>query len=194
MKQLIIITSILLTFYACKGQEKKKELKLADFKFKSIFGSTSSEPKTTYCLLGTGFFRAPGSNNSDSLTANWINLHPSAIVVPVSSFGPTEIDDPETKMVYCWVIDQNDTLNNYLIRKGCFPGGTMMRPETWSEMEKWEKELYEDTDEKPDVKVYMDKKAYDTFIEQIKSAELFAQENKLGIWLYKRMNDKKGSP
>ncbi len=105
------------------------------------------------------------------------------MVVSVSSFGPTEIKDPESKMVYCWVIEGQDTLNNYLIRNGCFPGGTMVRPKTWNEMEKWEKELYEDTDEKPNVKVFVDKKTYDGFIEQIKIAEQFARENKLGIWL-----------
>ena len=183
MKQLLIIILILLTFSPCKSQEKQKEeLKLSDFKFESIFGSTTSEPKTIYCLLGTGFFRAPSSDNSDSLIENWINLHPNAIVVPVSSFGPTDIEDPESKMVYCWIIDQKDTLNNYLIRQGCFPGGTMMRPKTWNEMEKWEKELYEDSDEKMDIQVLVDKEVYDIFIEQIKTAELFAKKEKLGIW------------
>ncbi|MBI3232850.1 MAG: hypothetical protein HYZ42_02220, partial [Bacteroidetes bacterium] len=99
------------------------------------------------------------------------------------SYGPTEIKDKDSKMVYCWVIDNKDTLNNYLIKNGCFPGGTMMRPKTWDEMEKLERELYEGTGEKPDVKVYVDKKTYDVFIEQIKTAELYAKENNLGIWL-----------
>ncbi len=86
-------------------------------------------------------------------------------------------------IIYCWVVDNKDTLNNYLIKNGCYPGGTMMRPKTWDEMEKWEKDLYFDTDEKPDVRVFVDKKAYDSFIEQIKIAEQFARDNKLGIWL-----------
>jgi len=172
----------LLTINSCIGQETKKPFKLSDFKFESIFGMNSKEPKNTYCILGSGFFRTPRSNNSDSLIIDWIKKHPDAMVISVSSFGPTEIKYPESKMIYCWVIDGKDTLNNYLIRNGCFPGGTMIRPKTLDEMEKWEKELYEDTDEKPDVKVYIDKKTYDNFIEQIKSAELFAQENKLGIW------------
>lgn len=185
MKQIttILIVSFLGTLNSCSGQEKKEPLKIADFEFKSIFGMTSKEPKNTYCLLGTGFFRAPSAANSDSLIIEWIKVHPNATVVPVSSLGQVEIKDPETTMTYCWVIDNKDTLNNYLIKNGCFPGGTMMRPKTWDEMEKWEKELYEDTDEKPDVKVFIDKKTYDNFIEQIKSAELIARENKLGIWL-----------
>lgn len=185
MKQQTTILTLffLLTINSCIGQETRISLKISDFKFESIFGMNSKEPKITYCLLGSGFFRTPRSNNSDSLINDWIKGHPDAMVVSVSSFGLTEIKDPESKMVYCWVIDRQDTLNNYLIRNGCFPGGTMERQKTWDEMEKWEKELYEDTDEKPNVKVYLSKKTYDNFIEQIKSAEIFAKENKLGIWL-----------
>ena len=127
-------------------------------------------------------FRAPASASSDSLINEWIKGHPDAVVVPVSSLEHVRIKDPEPTLTYCWIIDNKDTLNNYLIKNGCFPGGTMMRPKTWEEMEKWEKELYEDTNEKPKVKVLIDKKTYDNFIEQIKSAEIFAKENKLGIW------------
>lgn len=185
MKKIMTFLSLFafLTINSCIGQETKNALKISDFKFESIFGMNSQEPKNTYCLLGSGFFRTPRSNNSDSLISDWLKRHPNAMVVSVSSFGPTEIKDPESKMVYCWVIDGQDTLNNYLIRNGCFPGGTMVRPKTWDEMEKWEKELYEDTDEKPNVTVFVDKKTYDDFIEQIKIAEQFARENKLGIWL-----------
>ena len=183
MKQIIIFLIFFsLLIFSCTGQESKEPLKISDFTFESIFGMTSKEPKSNYCLLGTGFFRTPRSDNSDSLITEWINKHPNAIVVPISSFGPIA-DDPKSKMIYCWVIDNNDTLNNYLIKNGCFPGGTMIRPETWKEMKKWEKELYESVDEKPDTKVYVSNKTYNTFIEQIKTAELYARENKLGIWI-----------
>ncbi|WP_134204500.1 hypothetical protein [Algoriphagus zhangzhouensis] len=190
MRQLITIFSIVLTFTSCNGQEQQvEELKLSDFKFESIFGTTTSEPKSTYCLLGTGFFRTPRSDDSDSLITSWINEHPKAVVIPVSAFGPVEIKAPESKMKYCWIIDQQDTLNNYLIRKGCFPGGTMIKPKTWDEMEKWEKELYEDSDEKMNVQVFVDKADYDRFIEQIKTAELFAKEKELGIWKEKEIEE-----
>jgi hypothetical protein len=182
MKQVttLLILVFLLTLNSCNGQDTKEFFKISDFKFQSIFGTTSKEPKSIYCLLGTGFFRTPRSDNSDSLITEWIKTHPNAKIVSVSSF---ETIDPNSKMIYCWAIDSKDTLNNYLIKNGCFPGGTMMRPKTWNEMGKREKELYEDTDEKPDVKVHVDKITYDTFIEQIKVAELYARENKLGIWL-----------
>jgi len=178
---LIICAFLSLNF--CKGQQTKESLNISDFRFESIFGMLTKETKSTYSLLGKGFLRTPRSHNSDSLIVEWIKIHPKAIVLPVSSFGPVETRVPESKMVYCWVIDGQDTLNNYLIRNGCFPGGTMVRPKTWDEMEKWEKELYEVAEEKPNVKVYVDKKSYDNFIEQIKSAEIYAKENALGIWL-----------
>ncbi len=174
---------IFLTINCCFGKETKDNLKLSNFKFESIFGMNNKEPNNAYCLLGSGYFRTPRSNNSDSLINDWLLRHPNSNIVLVSSSGPVEVDEPDSKMVYCWVIDGKDTLNNYLIRNGCFPGGTMVRPKTWSEMEKWEKELYDDTDEKPNINVFVDKKVYDDFIEQIISAELFARHNKLGIWL-----------
>jgi len=168
---------------SCKEQAKKKPLNISEVTFDSIFGNTSSEPTNTYCLLGTGFFRTPRSGNSDSMISTWIKAHPNALIISVSSFGPTMANDKNSKMTYCWIIDKNDTLNNYLVKNGCFPGGTMLRPKTWSEMKKWEKEMCDRTDEKPDVKIYVSKEAYDLFLEQIKAAETYAKENKIGIWL-----------
>ena len=166
MKIITLILSIsLLSLNSCNGQRNtKEELKVKDFKFESIFGSIDSEPDNMYCLLGTGFFRTPSSDDSDSLINAWIKNHPQAIVIPVSSFGPVETENPDSKMTDCWIIDQKDTLNNYLIRNGCFPGRTMMRAK--------------------ESKNIVRKKEYEAFIEQIKSAELYAREKKLGIWAY----------
>jgi len=159
----LILSIILLTLNTCNGQRiANQELKLTDFKFESIFGSIDSEPDNMYCLLGTGFFRTPRSDNSDSLISSWIKNHPKAIVIPVSSFGPVMTKKPDSKMIYCWIVDQKDTLNNYLIRNGCFPGGTMMRARK--------------------SKNIVRKKEYEVFIEQIKSAEIYAQKKKLGVW------------
>lgn len=172
----------LLTLNNCKEQIKKDTLKITDFRFETIFGMTSKEPKNTYSLLGNGFFRTPKSDNSDSLIIEWIKDHPNAVVVPVSSFGPVEINDPDSKMIYCWVIDHNDTLNNFLIKNGCFPGTTMISPKILDDMEKRKKKLNTNSDEKTDVKGYIDSNSYNRFIEQIKIAEHYAHGNKLGVW------------
>lgn len=173
---------IILTLTSCNGQTSPTEkLYLKDFKFNSYFGYQNGDKNTSYCLLGQGFFRTPRSTNSDSLLNGWLAKHPDAIVVKVSSMATPEKSNPNLNLTYCWIIDNTDTLNNYLIRQGCYPGGTMQRPQTWKEMSSKEKELYEDTD-KPKVTVHIDKKTYASFIEQIKSAEIYARGNRLGIW------------
>ena len=185
IKQLaVILTIILLPLTICMGQEQndKQDLKLSDLKFESIFGTIPSEPNVTYSLLGTGFFKTPRSSNSDSLINKWIENHPDAKVIPVSSFGPVLSNESDSKMVYSWVVSKKDTLNNYLIKNGCFPGTTMIRPKTLDEMEETERELYEDSEVKTEVKVYIDEKAYNNFIKQIQSAERHAKGKKLGIW------------
>jgi hypothetical protein len=169
---------ILLIFYSCHGQ--KINLHLNDLKFESIFGTNSKDSFQTYCLLGTGFFRAPFSKNADSLISDWMKNHPNAEVVPVSTFG-----ELKNKMTYCWLVEKGDTINNYMIKNGCYPGGTMMRPQTYAEMSDKIKAVYNDI-EKPNVKIHIDKKSYDNFIEQIKVAETFAETNKLGIWNKKK--------
>lgn len=180
-KKNFILCLLAIVYIATNAIAQTQPLKLTNFSFSSIFGQKKKDLHTMYCLLGSGYFRTPRSKNSDSLVKAWIKNHPNATVIPVASFGPIEIKDPDSKMVYCWLVDGTDTINNYLIRNGCFPGGTMMRIKTLDEMEKWERELYEG-EEKPDIQVLIDKKSYDAFIEQIKSAELYATEKKLGVW------------
>jgi hypothetical protein len=183
MKRYLLTLFIIFLLNFCFGQDSTKiELRLKEFQFTSIFGTKSTDSNTTYCILGTGFFRTPRSKNSDSLMTSWITNHAGAIVIPISSFGPTEINKPNSKMVFCWIIDKQDTLNNYLVRNGCFPGGTMQRPKTWEEMEKWEKDLYEGTNEKPNTVVLIKKEAYEIFLEQIANAETYSKANKMGIW------------
>jgi hypothetical protein len=178
-----LITLIIITQFQilCFGQNETNKLKLTDFKFNSIFGTQKTDSSTIFCLLGQGYFRTPRSNNSDSIMNNWYTNHENAQIIPVSSMVFKNADNPDSKMIYCWMVDGNDTLNVFLIKQGCFPGGTMQRPKTWNEMEKKEKDFYKDTD-KPNVKVYISNNNYKTFIEKIKTAEKFAENNKLGIW------------
>jgi hypothetical protein len=154
---------------------------LKGFKFDSYFGQKTGDKNTTYCLLGQGFFRSHSSSNSDNLLKSWLTNHSNAIVLKVSTLTTYEKSNEPHNLIYCWVIEGNETLNNYLIREGCYPGGTMQRPQTWDEMSNEEKELYDNTD-KSKVTVHIDKKVYDYFIEKIKAAEKYAKDNKLGIW------------
>ena len=172
---------VLLAIVGCSGQTKP--VHLSDIQFKSIFGYITKDSSQVYCLLGTGFFRAPSSKNSDSLIQYWLTNHPNAQVITVST-----LNNPKDKLSYCWLVDKTDTINNFLIKNGCYPGGTMMRPETYAEMSDEMKAIYKGM-EKPDITVHIDKMKYDNFIEQIKAAETFAETNKLGIWNEQKRDD-----
>ena len=159
---------------------------LKDFKFDTWFGyELKSKSENSYCLLGTGFFRAPSSDNTDSLISNWTRQHPNAKVIPVYAFGPIMADSPNSKQIYCWVVDNSDTLNIILVRQGCIPGGTMQRPQTWDEMDKKQRELWYDN-KKPIEQVHVDSKSYGDFLDNVLTAEKEAQEKKLGIWAQKK--------
>ena len=173
MKTLLIVL-LTLTLQSCIGQNT--EVSLKDLKFDGIFGVTEKDSTNMYCLLGTGFFRTPRSKNSEELIEDWISKNKDAKVVVVST-----IVEGKANINYCWLIDsKGKTINEYLIENGCFPGGTMMRPNTYKEMSKREKKIY--SDEKPNILVHIDKKEYDEFIERLKLAENYAKENKLGVW------------
>jgi hypothetical protein len=162
------------------------QLVLKNFKFDSWFGyELNNKSENTYCLLGTGFFRAPSSDSTDSLISNWTREHPNAEVIPIYTSGPVMTDSPNSKQIYCWIVDNSDTLNIILVRLGCIPGGTMQRPKTWDEMNKEERKLWHDNN-KPNEQVHVDSESYSSFLDKVLKAEREAQEKKLGIWAQKR--------
>lgn len=87
--------------------------------------------------------------------------------------------DSNSKQTYCWIVDNADTLNIFLVRQGAVPGGTMQRPKTWKEMSRREKEY---DDDRPDEEVLVSDQEYEDFIEKVKIEDEFARENKLGIY------------
>lgn len=158
------------------------QLTLKGFKFDSWFGyELNSKTETVYCLLGTGFFRAPRAENTDSLITAWTNQHPDASVIPVYTSGQIMTGSKKSKMIYAWVVDKSDTLNIILVRQGYIPGGTLQRPETWDEMDKEKRKLWHDN-KNPKELVHVDTKVYKDFLDKVAKAETEARKNKLGIW------------
>jgi hypothetical protein len=178
MKQKTYLLSVLLLaiITSCNSQIEENEIPIEELKFESIFGTIDETSKEVYCLLGQGFFRSPNSDDSDSLIANWLNKHQSAKLVKISI-----IHGDDQSMIYSMVIDGNENLNVYLVRNGCFPGGTMERPETWEEMGEAERKIYGDKEER-DVEVLIDAKTYKKYFDEIRKAEEIAITEKLGIW------------
>jgi len=194
INKIYILPILILLQLSCSGQIKDIK-KLEGFKFESIFGYFESDSSNTYCLLGQGYFRTPRSDNSDSLINQWFNKNPDALVIPVSSMGPTMTSEPDSKMTYCWIVSKSDTLNLFLVKQGCFPGGTMQKPTLRGmkppifgsyglfeniRMRREHNKMMKD--EKPYVKDYIRKKDYNNFIEKLIQAEKYAKDNNLGIW------------
>ena len=150
--------------------------------WQSRMGGVASSADTIYCLLGRGFFLAERSDDVDSLISGWITEHPEARVIPVAVTGPVMIDEPGSRQVYCWLVDGEQNLNELIVRAGGYPGGTMVRPETWDELPQWEKDLFPEEEGGNGAIVLVDKVAYDAFIERIKQAEREAQELNRGVW------------
>jgi endonuclease YncB( thermonuclease family) len=96
------------------------------------------------------------------IIAEWLKAHPKAKLVPVTTRAKVIAADPETKLVFVWIVDDNANLNVELVRKGCF------RPET--------QQLAEDQ------KLQASQRDYDAFIKLIKDAGNEAKEKKFGIW------------
>ncbi len=148
-----------------------------------------------YCLLGAGVDKIPMSKRTDSIVNYWVAQHPNAKVLPVTTTAYTYKDSrkPHTS-IYCWVIQQNDTLNNYLVRNGCYAKKEMERNKTWEEVPEEKKRLEAETTfpvseyPLPKIEMLIDKKLDDNFMQQITSAEKFAIKNKLGIWTDKETN------
>lgn len=181
MKIFLIISLTLLFFQNSNGQNQNDYVKLSELEFNLIFGYKPGDDNTIYSLLGTGFFRTPRADNFGDIIDEWIETHPEAYIIPVTSMKPAVTDDLESTFIYCWVIQDNDTLNIHLIRNGCFPGGTMLRPKIKEEYEDWEKEIYKEYDYESSVEINIDQETYDVFIDKVKQAEEYATENRLGI-------------
>ncbi|MBL7724724.1 MAG: hypothetical protein JNK27_11275 [Chitinophagaceae bacterium] len=183
---LVFISVFTLTYQSCKQKYDPPSVKLNDLVFNSIFADNKKDSMHTYCLLGSGYFRAETSDDADSIINSWLSKHPNANVIPVATHGPTLSDYPNSKMTYCWLIDNNDTINNFLIRTGCYEGGTMIRPKTWQEMSNKEKTVWE---KDPKIIVHIDQRTYDKFLDQIKAAEQYAKQHQLGIWNKKKEDE-----
>ncbi len=170
---IILLSSFVVTY----GQ--KNNLKLSDFKHRSIWIYKSEKSQTTYCMTGVGFQMADPPARTDSTIDKWILKHPNSKMLPIYS----KRTDKAGNIVYCWVIDGGDTLNLYLVKNGIFPEHEMHRIQTWDELSDIQKTYNEPKKEyDKKVKVLIDSISYSTFLTQLKIAQSYARQNKIGIW------------
>ena len=149
-----------------------------------VMGEDKDTPNAVYCLMGSGFIMAPTSANIKKLISVWIAKHPQARTVRVSTFGPIMVDQPNSTQTYVWVIDGQIMLNEYLVRRGACPGGTMQIPDYGELSPKSGK-----TGGAPfHFKVYVTPQESSHFLKRIERAEVQAQKEKLGIWKHGTAN------
>ncbi|RZJ33578.1 MAG: hypothetical protein EOO51_13275 [Flavobacterium sp.] len=174
MKNLFILLTFLM--FNCKGQNS--EIQLKDLEFNSIFAQTEHDSVNIYSLLGLGFFKAPSSSDAETVIKNWIQNNKDAKVTLIST-----LKNPKSNVNYIWLTDANgQTINEYLVARGCFPGGAMMRPQTFEEMSRDEQEMYRENGVEWNVEVEVDRELYEVFVERIRAAEEIARKSRLGIW------------
>ncbi len=175
----------------CTAQQKSLDIKNFSIKYAWLH-TKDADSSHIYCLLGEGVAKTPYSSRTDSIINNWIAKHQNAIVVANTTTTNFHKDGNNLIMTFCWVIQQNDTLNNYLVRNGCFPKEEMERNKTWEEIPDIKKREETKTDfpvseyPLPKIELLVDKKLDENFMLQIASAEKFARNNKLGIWSDKK--------
>ena len=143
-----------------------------------IMGEDKRTPNEVYCLMGSGFVMAPTSRGINKLISHWLAKHPHVTSVRVATSGPLMIDQPNSVQTYVWVADGRNTLNEYLVRRGACPGGTMLVPDFSNLAPKSGR-----AGGAPfHFKTYVSPQDYNRFLSRIEQAELLAQKEKLGIW------------
>ena len=193
MKILLLPVALIYLLAACNGQSTIANNTVSNFHFKSIFGTKATDSSHMYCLLGNGFVRTPSSNNADSMIEDWIKTHQNAQIIPVTA-SEMEMDEKhhKIKLTYCWITDGKDTINNFLVRNGCFPNQTMIRPLKWEEMSAEEREVYDnDKVGYGTTEVFINDESFGKFMEQIQAADQYAYEHYLGIWKDEELRNKR---
>lgn len=134
----------------------------SDLKWVGCYGSRESEPHVVCCLTGRSQFGAPQAAETGKTVETWLASHPSARVVPVWSFVPTERKEPDARQVWVWLVDGDANLAIELVAKGLCAATTMAIPKGESPV------VAEDR--------------YAAFLKAIQKVEDSAREAHAGIW------------
>jgi hypothetical protein len=147
--------------------------------FKSGFGSRGGDP-IVYCILGTGFFRAPRTDDFDQLVTAWLSSHPDAQVTLVDTapaMGRPGSKMGRSSLQYIWIEDGDEKLNVFLVREGAVTGGVM---EDLASFFNSLKVTLPAGEELP-TRLVTDEK-YAAFLNQVAEAEELARQDKRGLW------------
>jgi hypothetical protein len=133
-------------------------LRAADTTWAGPFATTASASGITYCLMGSGYFQAPTSDEFDSIVSSWTAAHPDATLTEVAKIDAAS----DEGLVYVWLTDGESNLNLDLVRQGACPGGTMVPFDLTS--------------------LLIDKQRYVQFEKELRDAQRTAKRERLGVW------------
>jgi hypothetical protein len=171
----LIIAAVVATFFlsavgGATGQDQQIQFSslpseiyhASEIVWRGHFGGRKVEPHNIYCLMTQGSFLADTSRDWEDLIKNWLAEHTKADVRVVYVLSPALTDFPDSKMKSVWVVDGDDFLNLYLVRKGGCSAQTML-------LNRGDKTSLAQAE-------------YESFVKKVVDAENQAKKEKLGIW------------
>jgi hypothetical protein len=126
-----------------------------------VVASDAANSATIYSIVGVGAFRGHWGADFEATRDEWIKEHPRASLVTVSELPGSE-RTPNSKIVFIWMIQENDNLVIDLIRRGCLSAEYVRIP--------------------PNAIIKVSSAAYTRFLEAAATAEQIARKAKIGIW------------
>ncbi len=123
------------------------------------FGSNHSDSNVGYTLLGQGFFQARTADSLPGIVSKWVTAHPDATIVSAADFGAA----PDgTRLLWVWLTDGKNNLNQELVRRGVCQKEAMAIP--------------------AGLKPLVTPAQYAAFESELPRLEKLAKEERLGVW------------
>lgn len=148
-----------------EGSTPPTVIAATEIEWKGIFGSRGKDEHQAYTLLAGGFMSIPflsgkpnECENLPIVVTSWLGQHPTAKAIPVRQMHLGE----DASFVFVWVVDAQENLNAWLVRKGCATARQM--------------EIEEPTD------LLVKAEEYQGFLDSVKQSEAMAIREKVGIW------------
>jgi hypothetical protein len=122
----LIMLALLVIAMTCNAQNLSQDVSVArELTFHQFFATRQGDPRE-YILLGGGWLFTVQSGNPGKFVSDWLAVHAAATIRPISRRFSTNTKSKITsEMVYIWVEDGNQSLNEEIIRAGMFPGAAM---------------------------------------------------------------------
>lgn len=157
MSRFVFLLCLCLIVSCHSNESLVDRYKLSEIEFKSVYGHSKSDSSVVLSVLADQSIYKK-DNFTDSLLNDWLLKHKKGSLIPVSQ----KVSKNKT-LVFCWLIENEDTANLYLVKHGCYTAKDMSNIEGYS-------------------KLLIDSQHLSSFNDKLKSAEDQAKTNKVGIW------------